>query len=149
MGFRRGIFTTQREKKSCNLCEGLLWKNSPKLPYLKEKVEIAIFRPNVCPLYFTKNVIVWIYSQICLNPLVNDCQSTYLTKLKKNPWIKKIHYGFKTTFKQFAFYLQHGIPFSISKKIILNLGKHQGICTQHFSISSIIIIIVNIFSAQT
>jgi hypothetical protein len=38
-------------KKNCNLCKGFLWKNFPKVVILKEKVEIAIFRPNVCPIY--------------------------------------------------------------------------------------------------
>jgi hypothetical protein len=40
-------------------------------------------------IYFCPNLAKSTFSQIWLNPFVNDCQSTYVTNLakKKNPWL--------------------------------------------------------------
>ncbi len=43
------ISPRSKKTKVATCVKDFYGKNSPKLPYLKEKVEIAIFRPNVCP----------------------------------------------------------------------------------------------------
>ncbi len=56
-----GEISPHSEKEKVATCvKDFYGKNSPKLPYLKEKVEIAIFRPNVCPPKKKKYIYIYI-----------------------------------------------------------------------------------------